>query len=102
MIDPQPTREAIARATHTAMLATTGFIGEQRQQLQACTPATRDALLVQFALTHLASYGLISIADAEQFEGWLPLELEPPFADDMLAAVREGVENQARINAALR
>lgn len=102
MIDPATTREAINRATRAATLATTGFIGEQRLQLQACTPATRDALLVRFAITYLASNGLISIADAAQFEDWLAVDLEPPFADDMLDALREGVDSQARINAALR
>lgn len=101
MIDAELAKDEIGRAVQAALLGMDGFTVEYSEQLAACTAADRDRLVLRAAVTYLVANGLITVASVASFGQWLPFGLEPPFADDLRAAVEQGVENLRKINAEL-
>lgn len=61
------------------------------------TPAARDSLIVRAAISHLVALDLITVADPEDFERFLPVEVPAPFDDDLRAKITEAQTEKRRI-----
>jgi hypothetical protein len=95
-------RAAADELTRTVGLAASDFRRKHGPDLDRCTPAARDGLLVRFVVTYLLSAGLATATPTERRSEWTKLELDEPYASAMEAALAEAVEQRARFDAAAR
>jgi len=95
-------RDAIDVATRNASFAASNaVIDDHRAELGRLPQAIRDGVMLRAALTFLFARGFVAPAPALTAEGWLPLDIPEPFHGDLVAAIREAVAAQDRIEAAL-
>lgn len=95
-------RGAIDVATRNASFAVSNtVIDDHRVELGRLPQAIRDRVLLRAALTFLLARGLVTPTPALTAAGWVPLDIPEPFHGDVVAAIREAVAAQERIEAAL-
>lgn len=94
--------EAIDRLARVAGLASQSFRYRHGHELDLCTAAARDGLLVRFVVAYLISAGLVEAAPAKSRCGWTLLELDEPYASELADRVAAAVEERARFDAYAR
>ncbi len=102
-MDIRQVRADVARCMDVAGPASDFFASIHRVVLDMCPAAERERLLVEVAVTHLISLGLVAVVDGEQWEGPLPLDVVEPFFSEIRNRINLGaVEHTVQTRRATR
>jgi hypothetical protein len=101
MVDEEQVRRDVEKAARAASMAMGLFATRNHDALHQCVPVDHDRILIQGTLAYLFSLGLITSAEEEKWEQWLPTDIPEPFGGDLRARLTEAVARRRRLDAAV-